>query len=105
MRVVLCSCPKDVARTLAKKVVEARLVACAQILPTIESHYWWHGELCHEEEALLLLKTDATVVGSLTTFLREHHPYTVPEVVSLSVLSDEGNPEYLSWLQQEVLKP
>lgn len=105
MRVVLCSCPRDKARDLAQQTVEARLVACAQVLPTIESFYWWEGSLCHDEEALLLLKTDASVVDQLTSFLREHHPYTVPEIISLTVLPDEGNSEYLSWLQREVQSP
>lgn len=102
MRVVLCSCPQDAASDLARKVVEARLAACVQVIPQIESHYWWEGKVCSDAEALLVLKTDESVVGSLTSFLKEQHSYSVPEVVSLTILPDEGNLDYLSWLQQEV---
>lgn len=102
MRVVYCSCPQKQAGELARKVVEARLVACAQVIPVIESYYWWEGKVCCDDEALLVLKTDASVIDPLTSFLRENHPYTVPEVVSLTILPDEGNPDYLSWLQREV---
>ncbi len=102
MRVVLCSCPREKARDLAQKTVEAKLVACAQVIPTMESFYWWEGKMCQEQEALLLLKTDASVVESLTAFLKKHHSYSVPEIISLTVLPDEGNPDYLSWIQNEV---
>lgn len=105
MRVVFCSCPQTLAGELAKKLVEARLVACAQVLPTIESYYWWKGQVCHDHEALLLLKTDVSAVNALTEMIRKHHPYTVPEVVSLTIVPEEGNPDYLSWLQQEVKPP
>lgn len=102
MRVVLCSCSPVAARDLARKVVEARLAACVQVIPQIESHYWWEGKVCSDEESLLVLKTDASVVDQLTDFLKEHHSYDVPEVVSLTILPDEGNSEYLSWLRNEV---
>ena len=49
---------KEVARELAKTVLEKRLAVCANLLSGLESHYWWKGKLCCENEVLLILKTN-----------------------------------------------
>ena len=45
------------AETLARKIVEAKLAACVQILPPIISVYSWKDEIEKDSEILLLIKT------------------------------------------------
>ena len=41
-RLVLVTAPDlKTARALAKAALVKRLIACANLIPRIESHYWW----------------------------------------------------------------
>lgn len=84
------------ALTIARTLVEERLVACVQILPRIRSIYRWKGEVCDEEEHLLLMKTRSELFATVQNRIRELHSYEVPEIVSLPVSA--GLPEYLAWV-------
>lgn len=102
MRIVFCSCPPMEARRLAKLVIAQRLAACAQIIPQIQSLYWWQGQITEDQEALLLFKTEPSVLPALTAFLSAHHPYTVPEILSVPVAADEGHQGYRAWLLEQI---
>ena len=84
------------ARTLAKSALQARLIACANLIPRLESHYWWKGKLQSGTEVLLLLKTQKSKLVALEKLILAQHPYDTPEflVVPLSA----GNKKYLAWL-------
>ena len=101
MRVVLCSCPPEVAAELARTVVTERLAACVNILPGVRSIYQWKGELCDDAESLLVVKTTVDRLEELTARLLECHPYDVPEVIALQIQPAEGNHAYLEWLVGE----
>lgn len=102
MRMVLCSTKVEEAGVLARALVQKHLAACVQVIPRIQSVYRWEGELCEDEEALLLIKTDVSKLEELTATLKELHSYSVPEILSIAIAPDEGNQDYLSWLLQEV---
>jgi periplasmic divalent cation tolerance protein len=89
------------ARTLVRKLVESRLVACGTLLGGARSIYRWEGEITEEPEVVVLLKTDASKWEALAAAVREHHPYEVPELLALPV--DRGLDLYLSWLASEVV--
>jgi len=84
------------ARLLAKAALQARLIACANLVPRLESHYWWQGRLESGKEVLLLLKAPKTRLAALEKLILARHPYDTPEflVLPLSV----GNKKYLAWL-------
>lgn len=92
---------KDDAKTLAKGLVESRLVACAQIMP-INSVFVWDGEVNDAEECLLLLKTRAESYEDVEAYLREHHPYDVPEILQVSVTA--GFEPYLHWMSENTAR-
>ena len=102
MRVVLCTCPPDEAKPLARQLVEERLIACANILPGVTSVYRWEGAVCEDEEALLVMKTSTERIPELTERIRALHSYEVPEVIALPLETEEGNPTYLRWLMEQV---
>jgi periplasmic divalent cation tolerance protein len=99
--VVLVTAPNlRVARVLARGAVQAKLVACANLLPRIESHYWWQGKLESDGEALILFKTTKARLPALEKFILANHPYDTPEFLALPMAS--GTPGYLDWIAASV---
>ena len=84
---------------IGRDVVEARLAACANILPGMTSLYWWGGEVQKGAETVLILKTVSTLVESLIERVRQLHTYECPCVVALPIAS--GAAEYLRWIETE----
>ena len=90
---------KEEALQVGKAVVNARLAACANILPGMESIYWWQGELVSDQEVVLVLKSTQSHVPGIVAKVKEVHSYSVPCIVALPIL--DGHPEYLQWIAQE----
>ena len=84
------------ARALAKAALAAKLIACANLIPKIESHYWWQGKMESGSEVLLLLKTQKSRLAALEKLVLAKHPYDTPEFLVLSLAA--GNRKYLAWL-------
>lgn len=87
------------ARRLARAALAARLVACANLVPRLESHYWWQGKLERNAEVLLLFKTTRARLAQLEKLILAEHPYDTPEFMVLRL--DRGNRRYLAWLEAE----
>lgn len=88
------------ARALARAALQARLVACANLIPKIESHYWWQGKIESGSEALIVFKTTKSKLKALERLIVERHPYDTPEFITLPITA--GNPRYLDWLSGSV---
>src|SRR6266545_2587574 len=94
---VLVTAPNlDTSRALAKAALSARLVACANLIPKIESHYWWQGKLESSAEVLILFKTTKAKLKALEKFIVANHPYDTPELLVLPI--GAGNKRYLDWV-------
>lgn len=89
------------ARTLVRRLVEQRLVACGTILDRALSIYRWKGEIQESTEAVVLLKTRRELWNELLQAVEALHPYEVPELLQLPV--DSGLERYLDWLKAETL--
>jgi len=101
--VVLCTCPDSpTAESLATGLVENGLAACVNILPEIRSIYRWQGEVQQDAETLLIMKTGRETYLRMESWLVEHHPYDVPEVLALPI--ERGAADYLDWVIQETTK-
>ncbi|MCU0977360.1 MAG: divalent-cation tolerance protein CutA [Steroidobacteraceae bacterium] len=102
--VVLTTCPDDTsAEILARRLVEERLAACVNRVPGLRSTYWWQGAVHDEPEVLLIAKTSAGRVATLSARIQELHPYELPEVIALPVAL--GAERYLAWMGQTVAGP
>ena len=96
-RLVLVTAPNlKVARALAKAALDAKLVACGNLVPKIESHYWWQGKLESSAEVLILFKTTRAKLAALEKLVVAKHPYDTPEFIAVPLA--EGNARYLDWL-------
>jgi periplasmic divalent cation tolerance protein len=99
--VVLVTAPDlKTARKLARAALEARLIACANLIPKIESYYWWQGQLESGAEVLLVLKTTTARIAALEKLIVAKHPYDTPEFLVLPI--SRGNKRYLEWMEQSV---
>ena len=100
---VLTNCPdEEAANTIALAIVEARLAACVNILPRVQSIYRWQGRIESATEIPLLIKSTAASYPALEQAIRTLHPYEIPEIVALPITA--GLPAYLNWVAEETLK-
>jgi len=100
--IVLVTAPNlKTARALAKAALAARLIACANFIPKIESHYRWQGKIESGTEVLLVLKARKSKLAALEKLILARHPYDTPEFLVLSPAA--GNAKYLDWLGEQTL--
>ncbi|MQB02460.1 MAG: divalent cation tolerance protein CutA [Actinobacteria bacterium] len=89
---------RDEADRLAALTVGERLAACVQVT-SIDSTYWWEGQVESSKEFLLTMKTTRKLFDDLASRIREEHSYDVPEITGLPITI--GSAEYLSWISAE----
>lgn len=100
-RVVLVTTPnRRVARALARAALDARAAACANLVPGLESHYWWQGKQERSSEILVVFKTTTARLEDLEKIVHANHPYDTPEFVVLPLAG--GSPRYLAWIDDSV---
>ncbi len=87
------------ARALGRALVEARLAACANVVPGMIPIFWWDGEVQEGSEAVLIAKTRRDLLDDLTAFVKAEHGYDCPCVVALPI--EAGNPDFLDWIGTE----
>ena len=101
MLVILCTCPDEAtALKLAGGLVEERLAACVNMLPAMRSIYRWQGKICNDAEVLMVIKSLASRYQELESWLLEHHPYDIPEIVAVPV--SQVSADYLEWIGSSV---
>ncbi|WP_293446528.1 divalent-cation tolerance protein CutA [Persephonella sp.] len=99
--VVFVTCPdKSVAEKIADGLIKEKLAACVNITGEVNSVYFWQGNVEKDQEYLMVIKTTEELFGKLEKFIKENHPYTVPEIIGMPII--KGSKEYLDWIDQTV---
>lgn len=91
---------EEQARKIARLLLNQRKAACVNIVPKVESLYWWKGKLESAQETLLIVKTKASLVSDIVNTVKKAHSYEVPEIIALPIV--DGNEDYLKWIEGEV---
>ena len=95
--IVLTTLPSDFeSRDFGRALVEERLAACVNLLPAMDSVYRWEGQIEHDTERQVIIKTSRERVVALWERIRELHPYETPEFVVLTI--QDGSDAYLRWI-------
>ena len=92
---------KEQAKAIGTLLVEKKLAACVNILDGMQSIYRWQGNIVEDNECILIAKTKASLIHKLSEEVCASHSYECPCVVSLPIMDNEGNAEYLQWLADE----
>ncbi|MCX7856599.1 MAG: divalent-cation tolerance protein CutA [Deltaproteobacteria bacterium] len=90
---------KQVLEEIAKKLLEERLIGCAQIIGPVKSIYWWEGKIVEEEEFLCFMKTKAELFDAVKDMIKDLHPYEVPEIIGIK--AEMVSRDYELWLENE----
>ena len=88
------------AAALARTLVDERLAACVNVLPVMTSIYRWHGQVEHDREQQIVIKTATERLPALEARIRQLHPYELPEFVVLTPAG--GSDAYLAWVRESV---
>jgi len=96
---ILTTCPdKNTATTLAGQLVQKKLAACVNIGTASTSIYEWQGNLQHDTEYLLTIKTTKEAYRELELAIQNAHPYELPEIIGVPI--ECGSEKYLTWVQE-----
>lgn len=90
---------KEEGIRIGHALVEAKLVACVNIIDNVTSVFSWQDEIQQESEAVLFAKTQSALVDEATQTIITHHSYDCPCIVALPIVS--GNPEFIDWIASE----
>jgi len=97
--VILVTTPTiDEARKIGNALVEEKLIACANIIPQVESIFYWQDKVCNEKEALMVIKTKKKLIEKIIKRVKALHSYTVPEVIALPII--KGSKDYIKWVKE-----
>ena len=88
------------AQRIAGLLLERRQAACVNIIPKVDSRFWWEGKLDSAQESLLVVKTKASRLPEIINLVKGAHSNTVPEIIALPIVG--GNQDYLDWMDKEV---
>lgn len=101
--IVMTTLPEmEAAQDFARQLIEQSLAACVNVLPKMVSIYRWKQNIEHGDEHQLIMKTTEECYPQLEEFIRQHHPYELPEIIAIPVSA--GLPDYLQWVSQQCEK-
>ena len=94
--VLVTTSSKQEAEKIAQNLLEAKLIACANIIGPVSSHFHWDGKVEQAEEFLVLMKSRSDLFEKISETVGKLHSYEVPEIIALPIVA--GSKAYLDWL-------
>jgi periplasmic divalent cation tolerance protein len=97
--VLVTAANQEEAVRIGKEMVNAKLAACANIIPGVQSIYRWKGKVTKAQESLLILKSTQPRYRALEKAIKAMHTYEIPEIIALPV--EKGLDLYMGWVRSE----
>ncbi len=94
--ILITASSEEEAYKIAELLVNRRKAACVNIVPRVDSLFWWEGKLDSAQESLLIVKTKASLFPEIVGLVKRAHSYEVPEIIALPIIT--GSEDYLTWL-------
>jgi len=95
--VLITTATEDEARRIAEILVNQRKAACVNIVPRVNSLFWWEGKLDSAQASLLIIKARSSKRKEITELVKKTHSYEVPEIIALPIIG--GSEDYLRRLK------
>ncbi len=89
---------KQCAQKISLRLINDKLAACAQVNGPIESIYQWKGQLHHDKEWRIILKSKKDLFSQIEKTVVEMHPYDIPQIMATEI--SDGHESYLSWIDE-----
>ncbi len=97
--IILVTVPNKLqANKITKFLLKQKLAACVNIIPKMDSFFWWQGKIDKAKELLLVIKSKKSLFKKLKKAIKSKHPYSVPEIIALPIIL--GNKDYLDWIDE-----
>lgn len=87
------------SKRIAIALLEKRYIACANIVPKINSMFWWKGKIEKQKESLLVIKTQQKWIEDIIKTVKKIHGYEVPCIEFWS--AEKANPDFEKWIEAE----
>ena len=98
---VFCAASNEAeAKLIAGTLLQKNLAACCNIIPKINSIYFWQDEIRESNESMIIIKTTQKVYEQLEKEIKMIHSYSVPEIIATKV--ETGSPAYIDWIMESV---
>ena len=94
--VLITAGSEEEAHKIAELLTNEKKAACVNIMPTVDSLFWWEGKIETAKERLILVKTKASLFPEIVELIERTHSYEVPEIIALPIIA--GSEDYLKWL-------
>ena len=88
------------AQKIAMLLLKRRQAACVNVIPEVNSRFWWQDKIESAKENLLVVKTKASLLPDIIKTVKKNHSNEVPEIIAMPIVG--GNQEYLDWIDSEV---
>jgi len=94
--VLITAGSEEEAHKIGESLVKGKMAACVNIVPGVDSLFWWEGKIDSAQESLLLVKTKASLFPEIAELVKAMHSYEVPEIIGLPIVA--GSEDFLNWL-------
>ncbi len=98
--VLITAADAEEANLISRVLLKQRKAACVNIIPGLNSLFWWQGKIESASESLLLVKTRAIQLDEIIKLVKEIHSNDVPEIIALPISG--GSQDYLEWLDESL---
>ena len=97
MVILITASSMEEGEKIAGSLVENRMVACVNVVPSVKSFFFWEGKPAQESEILLIAKSRRSLLDKIVEHVKKIHSYKVPEIIAFPVIG--GSEEYLKWVE------
>ena len=92
---------KNEAEKIATKLLDKKLIACANVISNVNSYFVWKNKIKNSKEIIICGKTISKNQKKIVHAVKSLHSYSVPCVIFLDITS--GNKDFLKWIKQSVI--
>lgn len=96
--VLMTASSKDEAKKIVHSLLEEKLIACANMIDSVSSVFWWQDKIEEEKEVLVIMKSHQDLFKRVSTRVKELHSYDTSEILALSIV--DGSCQYLEWMKK-----